>query len=113
MIGSPAATAEPGTSSRITIAAAIPILSLAPVSGRAPLADVAANGHLQARLLRWIGGVEHRVALVLGDAPLADVERHRYVADLLVLASALDPASLKGLTAAVTCGVFFRRSPIA
>ena len=32
-IGSPAATAEPNTSSRITIAAAIPILSLAPVSG--------------------------------------------------------------------------------
>ena len=32
-IGSPTATAEPNTSSRITIAAAMPILSLAPVSG--------------------------------------------------------------------------------
>ena len=32
-IGSPIATAEPKTSSRMTIAAAMPILSLAPVSG--------------------------------------------------------------------------------
>ena len=87
MIGSPIATAEPKTSSRmIDRRQNADLVAVAGVRLRQLLADIAAHGGLQARLLRGIGSVQDRVRFAVGEAALSDVERHRDVADLLVLA---------------------------